>query len=49
KEQHRSSRAGLQFPVGHIHHLLRKEKYAKRVRACAQVYLAISNKLHDLF
>ena len=36
----RSSRAGLQFPVGRIHRLLRKGNYATRVGAGAPVYLA---------
>eukprot|EP00095_Tigriopus_kingsejongensis_P003153 snap_masked-scaffold791_size96783-processed-gene-0.4 protein:Tk03153 transcript:snap_masked-scaffold791_size96783-processed-gene-0.4-mRNA-1 annotation:"histone h2a-like" len=36
----RSSRAGLQFPVGRIHRLLRKGSYAERVGAGAPVYLA---------
>jgi len=36
----RSSRAGLQFPVGRIHRLLRKGNYAERVGASALVYLA---------
>ncbi|KAJ1553542.1 Histone H2AX [Cladochytrium tenue] len=36
----RSSRAGLQFPVGRIHRLLRKGNYAQRVGAGAPVYLA---------
>ena len=36
----RSSRAGLQFPVGRIHRLLRKGHYAERVGAGAPVYLA---------
>jgi len=36
----RSSRAGLQFPVGRVHRLLRKGNYAKRVGAGAPVYLA---------
>jgi histone H2A len=36
----RSSRAGLQFPVGRIHRLLRKGNYAERVGAGAPVYLA---------
>ena len=35
-----SSRAGLQFPVGRIHRLLRKGNYAERVGASAPVYLA---------
>eukprot|EP00061_Rhincodon_typus_P000728 g12576.t1 len=34
------SRAGLQFPVGRVHRLLRKGKYAERVGAGAAVYLA---------
>merc|ERR1712060_932834 len=38
--QSRSSRAGLQFPVGRIHRLLRKGNYAERVGAGAPVYLA---------
>ncbi|ORZ32899.1 histone-fold-containing protein [Catenaria anguillulae PL171] len=36
----RSSKAGLQFPVGRIHRLLRKGNYAQRVGAGAPVYLA---------
>ena len=40
KPQSRSSRAGLQFPVGKIHRLLRKGNYATRVGAGAPVYLA---------
>jgi histone H2A len=36
----RSSRAGLQFPVGRIHRMLRKGNYAERVGAGAPVYLA---------
>merc|ERR1712173_392971 len=40
KSKSRSSRAGLQFPVGRIHRLLRKGNYAERVGACAPVYLA---------
>ncbi|XP_059811035.1 late histone H2A.2.2-like [Hypanus sabinus] len=35
-----SSRAGLQFPVGRVHRLLRKGNYAERVDARAPVYLA---------
>uniref|UniRef100_A0A8C4RT54 Histone H2A n=1 Tax=Erpetoichthys calabaricus TaxID=27687 RepID=A0A8C4RT54_ERPCA len=35
-----SSRAGLQFPVGCVHRLLRKGNYAERVGAGAPVYLA---------
>merc|ERR1712226_205167 len=40
KAKSRSSRAGLQFPVGRIHRLLRKGNYAERVGAVAPVYLA---------
>ena len=38
--QTRSSRAGLQFPVGRIHRFLREGRYADRVGAGAPVYLA---------
>ena len=40
KAKSRSSRAGLQFPVGRVHRLLRKGNYASRVGAGAPVYLA---------
>ena len=40
KAKSRSSRAGLQFPVGRIHRLLRKGNYAERIGAGAPVYLA---------
>nr|CBM82451.1 histone H2A-I protein [Balanoglossus clavigerus] len=40
KSRSRSSRAGLQFPVGRVHRLLRKGNYAQRVGAGAPVYLA---------
>jgi histone H2A len=36
----RSSRAGLQFPVGRIHRFLKKGRYAKRVGIGAPVYAA---------
>ncbi|TGZ66017.1 hypothetical protein CRM22_005561 [Opisthorchis felineus] len=36
----RSSRAGLQFPVGRVHRLLRKGNYAERVGVGAPVYSA---------
>ena len=39
KARTRSSRAGLQFPVGRMHRLLRKGNYAQRVGAGAPVYL----------
>jgi histone H2A len=40
KAQSRSSRAGLQFPVGRIGRYLKNGKYAERVGAGAPVYLA---------
>ena len=36
----RSSKAGLQFPVGRIARFLKKGKYAERIGAGAPVYLA---------
>jgi len=36
----RSHKAGLQFPVGRVHRLLRHGNYARRVGAGAPVYLA---------
>ena len=36
----RSSKAGLQFPVGRIHRMLKRGNYAQRVGAGAPVYLA---------
>jgi histone H2A len=35
KTQSRSARAGLQFPVGRVHRLLKKGNYAQRVGAGA--------------
>ena len=40
KAQSRSSRAGLQFPVGRVARYLRKGRYAARVGGGAPVYLA---------
>ena len=40
KSKSRSARAGLQFPVGRVHRLLRKGHYAERVGGGAPVYLA---------
>ena len=40
KKKSRTVRAGLQFPVGRIHRLLRKGNYADRVGAGCSVYLA---------
>ena len=39
-QQSRSSRAGLQFPVGRMARYIRKGGYAKRVGGAAPVYLA---------
>eukprot|EP00798_Chlamydomonas_sp_ICE-L_P030074 gene30074-biopygen15932 len=40
KSVSRSSKAGLQFPVGRVARYLKKGKYAERVGAGAHVYLA---------
>ena len=40
KQQSRSARAGLQFPVGRISRFLRKGRYASRVGGGAPVYLS---------
>uniref|UniRef100_A0A1I7X8I7 Histone H2A n=1 Tax=Heterorhabditis bacteriophora TaxID=37862 RepID=A0A1I7X8I7_HETBA len=40
KVKFRSSRAGLQFAVGHLHHMIREGNYARRIGAAAHVYLA---------
>ncbi|CBY12299.1 unnamed protein product [Oikopleura dioica] len=40
RQKSRSVRAGLQFPVGRVHRMLRKGNYAERVGAGAPVYLA---------
>ena len=40
KSQSKSSKAGLQFPVGRISRFLKKGKFATRVGAGAPVYLA---------
>ena len=40
KAKSRSARAGLQFPVGRMHRLLKKGHYAERIGAGAPVYLA---------
>ncbi|NWT91268.1 H2A protein, partial [Urocynchramus pylzowi] len=36
----KSARAGLQFPVGRVHRLLRRGKYADRIGSGAAIYLA---------
>ncbi|MES1915251.1 MAG: hypothetical protein MHM6MM_007227 [Cercozoa sp. M6MM] len=40
KQQTRSSRAGLTFPVGRLHRFLREGRYAARVGSGAPVYCA---------
>lgn len=40
KSKTRSSKAGLQFPVGRVHRYLKKGNFAKRVGSGAPVYLA---------
>eukprot|EP00808_Paulinella_micropora_P026378 g59040.t1 len=40
KQVSRSSRAGLQFPVGRVSRFLRKRRYAARVGGGAPVYMA---------
>ena len=40
KSKTRSTRAGLQFPVGRVHRFLRKGNYGQRVGAGAPVYMA---------
>ncbi|XP_057674599.1 histone H2A-like [Corythoichthys intestinalis] len=40
KPKTRSSRAGLQFPVGRLHRLLRRGNYSEHIGAGAPVYLA---------
>ncbi|CAG9794426.1 unnamed protein product [Diatraea saccharalis] len=40
KNKTRSSRAGLQFPVGRIHKILKKGNYAVRIGGGAPIYLA---------
>ena len=40
KKRTRSQKAGLQFPVGRIHRLIKKGHYADQVGAGAPVYLA---------
>ncbi|KAL2295700.1 hypothetical protein Nmel_017219 [Mimus melanotis] len=40
KAKSRSARAGLAFPVGRVHRLLRRGHYGERVGSTAMVYLA---------
>lgn len=39
KPKSRSSRAGLQFPVGRIHRLMRRGQFADRIGSGAPVYM----------
>ena len=38
--RNRSTKAGLQFPVGRVHRFLKRGNYANRIGAGAPVYLA---------
>jgi hypothetical protein len=54
KSQSRSSKAGLQFPVGRIHRLLKRGNYAQRVGAgapgeCMQTSYSTSPTLYYPF
>lgn len=40
KNRSRSTRAGLLFPVGRIHKILRKGNYARRIGSGAPIFLA---------
>ena len=42
KSQSRSAKAGLQFPVGRVHRLLKRGNYAQRVGAGAPGMYAIT-------
>ena len=48
KSVSRSSKAGLQFPVGRIARYLKKGKYATRIGAGAPVYLVSVHREHLL-
>ena len=48
KQVSRSSKAGLQFPVGRIARYLKKGKFATRIGAGAPVYLVSSHFDHPL-
>ncbi|KAK1882563.1 Histone H2AX [Dissostichus eleginoides] len=48
KAKTRSSRAGLQFPVGRVHRLLRKGNYAERVGAGAPLAVRNDEELNKL-
>ena len=48
KPKSRSSRAGLQFPVGRVHRLLRNGNYSQRVGAGAPVLEYLSAEVLEL-
>ena len=48
KQVSRSSKAGLQFPVGRIARYLKKGKFATRVGAGAPVYLVSIDAFEDV-
>ncbi|KAK1906875.1 Histone H2A [Dissostichus eleginoides] len=48
KAKTRSSRAGLQFPVGRVHRHLRKGNYAQRVGAGAPLAVRNDEELNKL-
>lgn len=45
KTQSRSAKAGLQFPVGRVHRLLKKGNYAQRVGAGAPGEFLTSSRI----
>lgn len=47
KSQSRSAKAGLQFPVGRVHRLLKKGNYATRIGAGAPGKLSSFNYLYS--
>ena len=55
KSQSRSAKAGLQFPVGRVHRLLKKGNYAQRVGAgapglwCSPLFQCVQSSLSAVF
>lgn len=49
KSQSRSAKAGLQFPVGRVHRLLKKGNYAQRVGAGAPGMSRFFVKFFEVF
>ena len=47
KSQSRSAKAGLQFPVGRVHRLLKRGNYAQRVGAGAPGTWTPVSRVHD--